>query len=245
MTEFTTPNGVFEVDPDDAYIYGHMSQTSNVFESHIINTVLKNIIEKSTYIVDVGANIGCHAVSYGNFNPNCKVWAFEPQNKLYDILQRNVARNNLGDRIQTFNCALAHAQAKTTMSSFEKVFDHANNVVNKAGIGFGEGGEAVDVVTLDSLNLPGLDFLKIDVEGAEGLVLAGAAETIKKYKPVIFFEHNYQTIDPKHVGLKHVPTPFEILVKLGYTVFEYVDWENYITFFDKKSPHAFIYNATH
>lgn len=231
-----TPNGVFEVDPDDAYIYRHMSQSCNIFESHIVNSVIKGIVEKSTYILDVGANIGCHAVSYGNFNPNCKVWAFEPQSKLYDILERNVERNNLGDRVKTFRCAVAHASARATLASFDKVFDYTNGVVNKGGIGFGEGGEATDVITIDSLNLPGLDFMKIDVEGAEGLVIMGAAETIKKYKPVIFFEHNYQTIDAKMVGIDHVPTPFEALVKLGYTVFEYVDWENYITFFDTKSP---------
>jgi FkbM family methyltransferase len=235
-----TPNGVFEVDPHDAWIFGHMANSSNVFESHIINTVIKDIVQKSTYIVDVGANIGCHAVSYGNFNPKCKVWAFEPQKNIYDILQRNVDRNNLGDRVKTFQCALAHEPTRTTLVSMDKVFDYNYNVVNKAGVGFGEGGETTEVITIDSLNLPGLDFMKIDVEGAEGLVIMGASETIKKYKPVIFFEHNYQTIDAKMMGLEHVPTPFEALVKLGYTVFEYVDWENYITFFDTKSPRTLV-----
>jgi len=67
-----TPNGVFEVDPHDAWIFGHMANSSNVFESHIINTVIKDIVQKSTYIVDVGANIGCHAVSYGNSTQNAK-----------------------------------------------------------------------------------------------------------------------------------------------------------------------------
>ena len=79
------------------------------------------------------------------------------------------------------------------------------------------------------MNLPGLDFLKIDVEGAEGLVIEGAAETIKKYRPIIFFEHNSQTIDPKCVGLDNVPTPFYALKKLGYHVFTHLDWDNYLT----------------
>ena len=70
--------------------------------------------------------------------------------------------------------------------------------------------------------------MKIDVEGAEGLVIMGAKETIKKYMPVICFEHNYQRITPEHVGLSVVPTPFEELVKLGYKFFTYIDWDNYI-----------------
>lgn len=213
---------------EDIYIRNHM-MAGRVFESHIINGTLKSYIQKSKYIVDVGANIGCHVISYANMNPECKVWAFEPQAKTFGILSRNVARNSLSDRVEIYKCGLGHKEALTTLNSLDKVWDANMQGHNKGGIGIGEGGETIKVRTLDSLDLPGLDFMKIDVEGAEGLVIQGAAETIKKYKPVIFFEHNYQTIDPKVVGLDHVPTPFEVLVKLGYKTFTYTDWENYIT----------------
>jgi FkbM family methyltransferase len=226
--EVTTPNGYFEIDPDDIYIRNHMIG-GQVFESHIINGTIKPYIQKSRYVVDVGANIGCHTVSYANFNPNCEVWAFEPQEKLHGILSRNVTRNGLNNRVNLFKCGLGHATRDATMSSLDKVYDSNQKGHNKGGLGIGEGGEPISIRTLDSLDLPGLDFLKIDVEGAEGLVIEGGAETIKKYKPVIFFEHNYQTIDPKVLDLEHVPTPFEALVKLGYKTFKYVDWDNYIT----------------
>lgn len=226
--EVSTPNGRFEVDLEDIYIRNHM-MSGNVFESHIINGTIKPYIEKSRYVVDVGANIGCHAISYANFNPECKVWAFEPQEKLHGILTRNVARNNLEDRVTVSRCGLGHTETDTTMASLDTVFDYNQRGCNKGGLGIGQGGENIKIITLDSLNLPGLDFLKIDVEGAEGLVIQGGAETIKKYKPVIFFEHNDQTINPAILGLKHVPSPFEALVKLGYKTFRYVDWENYIT----------------
>jgi FkbM family methyltransferase len=223
-----TPNGLFEIDPDDLYILKHMTN-GNVYESHIINGQLKPYIEKSKYIVDVGANIGCHAISYANMNPTCNVWAFEPQNKLFGILSRNITRNNLNDRVELFKYGLGHKETSTTLYSLDKVWDAGQGGYNKAGLGIGQGGESINICTLDSLNLPGLDFMKIDVEGAEGLVLQGAAETIKKYKPVIFFEHNEQRIDPKVLGLEHVPTPFEVLATLGYKNFKYVDWANYIT----------------
>ena len=226
--QVNTPNGLFEVDPDDIYIRNHM-MSGHVFESHIINGTIKKYIEKSKYVVDVGANIGCHAISYANFNPECEVWAFEPQEKLYGILSRNITHNNLGDRVHAFQCGLGHKAFHATMSALDKVYDANQRGHNKGGLGLGEGGESISIRTLDSMNLPGLDFLKIDVEGAEGLVIQGGAETIKKFRPVIFFEHNYQTIQPGSVGLEHVPTPFEALVKLGYKTFEYVDWDNFIT----------------
>ena len=49
-------------------------------------------------------------------------------------------------------------------------------------------GEPVEAITIDFLDLPGCDFLKIDVEGMELQVLQGAEETIRKYQPVIYAE---------------------------------------------------------
>lgn len=203
--------------------------SGQVFESHIINGTIKPYIEKSKYIVDVGANIGCHTISYANFNPNCQVWAFEPQEKLFDILTRNIILNNLSERVHAFKCGLGHVDTATTMVSMDTVYDAHRCGFNKGGIGIGNGGEAISIRALDSLNLPGLDFMKIDVEGAEGLVIQGARETIKKFKPVIFFEHNEAAIDPRILNIDRVATPFQELVKLGYKTFKYLDWDNYIT----------------
>jgi hypothetical protein len=47
------------------------------------------------------------------------------------------------------------------------------------------------VKTLDSLDLPALDFLKCDTEGCELLVVRGGIETIKKFRPIMVMEHNY------------------------------------------------------
>ena len=222
-----TPNGNFFIDVDDAYIRNHM-MGGRVYEHHIINDMLKPHVEKAKYIVDVGANIGCHCVSYAGISRDATLWAFEPQKKLFDILSKNVAQNEYTDRFHLFNYGLGHTSAELEMNTMDSVA--VQDGWNKGGLGIGKGGEKLRVETLDSLNLPGLDFMKIDVEGAEGLVIQGAIETIKKYKPVICFEHNFQRIDPSHVGVEHVPTPFEELVKVGYKTFKYLDWENYLAF---------------
>ena len=223
-----TINGIFDIDMEDCWIRNHMS-SGRVFEHHIINDMLKPYIERSNHIVDVGANIGCHAVSYAGFNPDAKIIAFEPQQKLYEILAKNVKQNNYEKRIDVYMQGLGHRKMTCQLSSLDTVDKDPRNIGwNKGGLGIGEGGEKMTLTTLDSLELPGLDFIKIDVEGAEGLVIRGGNETIEKYKPVICFEHNYQRIEPSVVGLDHVPSPFEELVKLGYKKFEYLDWDNYL-----------------
>ncbi len=226
-----TSNGVYEIDPDDCYIRNHM-MSGQVFESHIINgSIIPKYISNAKYVVDVGANIGCHGISYAHANPNLTVWAFEPQKRLCNILRRNVVQNNLSDRVNVYDCGIGHTSMECQLSSLDTVQDKNHNGWNKAGLGIGQGGEKMSIRTLDSFDLPGLDFIKIDVEGAEGLVIRGAQETLKKYKPVVFFEHNYQRINPNDVGLDYVPTPFEELVKIGYKKFEYIDWENYVALF--------------
>jgi FkbM family methyltransferase len=222
-----TPNGIFETDPTDIYIHSTMLN-NHVFEHDLINHVIRPYIEKAKYVVDVGANIGCHAISYGRFNPDAAVWAFEPQNKLFEILNRNIIINKLKNTI-AYNYGLGHKDFTCTLNSLDNVFDTSRNGHNKGGIGIGHGGESIKIHTLDSLDLPGLDFMKIDVEGAEGLVIRGAENTIKKFHPTILFEHNYQRVDPASVDLEYVPTPFEELSRLGYTTFKHIENDNYIT----------------
>jgi FkbM family methyltransferase len=229
MEPVRTPNGLFFLHEEDIYIAAHTS-SGQVFEGHIINGVLEPIIKKAKYIVDAGANIGIHSISYANMNPTCKIWAFEPQLSLVDILRMNCAVNKIGpDRVEIFNCALGHKEDSLTLCPLSDVHDAPRNGYNRGGVQIGLGGEKTLMRRLDSFDLPGLDYMKIDVEGAEGLVIEGAAETIKKFRPVIFFEHNFQTIDPKAVGLTHCPSAFTALTKLGYRNFEYTDWDNYIT----------------
>ena len=51
-------------------------------------------------------------------------------------------------------------------------------------------GSDVEMVTIDSLGLENVDFLKLDVEGYELFALKGAEETLKRCKPVVLIEVN-------------------------------------------------------
>lgn len=227
---FRTKNGTFKIyNPD--YIVSGWLRGGCVYEYGLINHYLKPIIMKSKYIVDVGANIGCHTVSYGVFNPNAFIYAFEPQKDIFSILQTNKNLNHLSN-VTCFNKALGHTNMFMNMNPPLKTPDG----INYAGTSVGSGGEEIEMVTLDSLDLPGLDFIKLDIQGSEGLAIMGASQTINKYSPVILFEHDDTSIKPEHVGLEYVPTPFFELVKLGYNTFKYLGGHNYITYRDHQ-PH--------
>jgi hypothetical protein len=56
-----------------------------------------------------------------------------------------------------------------------------------------DGGE-IPRITIDSLGLPSLGFLKLDVEGSEPFALMGARETLKRCRPIVLFEDKYHWI---------------------------------------------------
>jgi FkbM family methyltransferase len=227
-TIFKTPNGTFKIyEPD--YIISGWIRRGAVYDHNLLNNYLQPIVSKAQYIVDAGANIGCHTISYANFNPNAKIYSFEPQKEIFSILETN-KRLNDSSNVTCFCKALGHENRLIHMNTPLKTLDGTNY----AGTGVGQGGESIEMITLDSLDLPGLDFIKMDVQGSEGLVIMGARETIKKYSPIILFEHDDTSVIPEHVGLTEVPTPFFELVKLGYNTFKYLGEHNYITHRDSE-----------
>jgi hypothetical protein len=75
---------------------------------------------------------------------------------------------------------------------------------------------SADVITIDSMDLPGCDFLKLDIEGYECQALRGAIDTIKKYRPWIWIEYNMAGKDKIEAELKNIPDYDYIII----------DWQN-------------------
>jgi FkbM family methyltransferase len=127
-----------------------------------------------TVAVDGGANIGYWSNELcKHFN---KVYSFELDPTTYECLERNVNAENttlhnvgLSDTFTTVGIA----DGKSRRSGGRHIS--------------GKGGNST--ITIDSLELPELGFLKLDVEGHEARALFGAKETILKYKPTILIEH--------------------------------------------------------
>ena len=204
--------------------------------------VLKNLIEyisKSKTILDIGAHAGSHTVIYKAINKNATVHSFEPQSKMFDLLNFNIEKNNF-ENVFTHNVAVANISKTTTLS--DKIFDQNSETIvsygnttysNLGGVQVGPGGENIETITIDSLDLDGCDFIKIDVEGFEPLVLLGAEETIRKYKPVILFEKNFKKVSDEVLAEFGV-TPeqnnsFDLLNKFGYSNIQLIGDEiNYL-----------------
>ena len=150
--------------------------------------------------LDCGANIGTHTVSWARQMTGWgSVIAIEAQERIYYALAGNVAINNC------FNTRLIHAAAgdrngimkipdldylvPTSFGSLElKPANHPELIGQDVDYADAKL-VPVSAMTIDSLALKRLDFLKIDVEGMECEVLEGAKRTIRHSLPVILVEH--------------------------------------------------------
>jgi len=190
------------------------------FEQEYVLKHLSMFITDSKHIIDIGAHVGSHSILYKKINPHAIVYAFEPQKMMYSLLTHNISSNNL-DSVYSYNCAVSNYVGRGHMcvsasdgdNCGEPVEYGSDKMFNLAGVSLGDGGESVQVVTVDSLKFSACDFIKIDVEGYEPNVLVGALTTIASFNPVISFEFN-QKRSPD-IGM----SSFDILDKLGYVYY--------------------------
>jgi FkbM family methyltransferase len=138
--------------------------------------------------IDVGANIGVTVLVAAAIRPDARIFAFEPVPSNARLLRQNLQENGI-ENCTVVECAVGHKESVVQM----------NNDGPWASVG-GEGScLSVPILTLDSyvaaeLSDRRIDFLKIDVEGYEPNVLAGAAELIGRWRPLIFLEFNSWTL---------------------------------------------------
>lgn len=152
---------------------------------------LDRFLEPGMTFLDAGANEGIYSVFAAQLvGAEGTVWAFDPSQREISRLTCNVELNNL--RVRIFPMALADQTGDAEML----VAGYGHEGLNTMGQFFheveGATKELIPVATLDDIvkenPLERLDFIKIDVEGAELKVLQGAAATLRRYRPLLLLE---------------------------------------------------------
>lgn len=133
--------------------------------------------------VDVGANIGNHTIFFAQHCPSTHVISIEPRKDVYDALCLNVAGIPEAGKITTMCYAAGAADGTGTMTQ-----NHPDNAGSSAVVVGESGAGDVLIRPLDSLvSASPVAVLKIDVEGYEGQVLAGATRILQEH-PLIAAE---------------------------------------------------------
>tara|TARA_R100000322_G_scaffold20124_2_gene12920 strand:+ start:116417 stop:118426 length:2010 start_codon:yes stop_codon:yes gene_type:complete len=194
--------------------------TLTYVDKHAIWTLIHEILmdqeyyfdtdQKKPYIIDAGANFGMSSVYFKELYPNAEVLAFEPVPFLHDLASKNVARNKLSD-VTVLKKGLA-AKPGTATFFMSGDYSMAGSLTERRRTF----GDEIEELTIETVPLADyldreVDFLKLDIEGAEGEVLMAAGDALANVRQMCVEWH--LGANPSDIALDDV---LSILTRLGF-----------------------------
>ncbi|MEQ8332242.1 FkbM family methyltransferase [Nisaea sp.] len=167
-------------------ISGHNSELEiqhirqKLYEPEEVELILKHIGE-TDIVLDLGANVGNHAIALATARPGSTVHVFEPIRITCDLLRRNIALNGLKN-IDASNLEVA-VDSEDGMLNMVQRINLASSREAMKGIG-----PAIPKRALRELWPERVDFIKMDVEGAELRIIRSVLDLIRRDRTKIILE---------------------------------------------------------
>ncbi len=200
----------------DTYIKHQLSNPDiNEWESYLVNYFKSNVNEGDT-VIDIGGYVGTHSIVLSKLVGNKgRVYTFEPFPVSFNTLFYNIINNKCFNVI-LYNCGLGNTN---TIMKLPNICKTINTVFNWGCIKLEDKEDKEDKISDNNVYIKKLDdfninpkLIKIDVEGMEFNVLLGAENTIKKNKPILIVEINYEEDEYNYTNVKNY------LWSLGYKI---------------------------
>ncbi len=204
----TIKEGILYLNQKDVVISSALAL--GVYEPFQIE-VFRSLLSSSMTVVDIGANIGLYTVIAAK--KAGKVFSFEPESENIALLNKNVRENGLAN-VQTFQKAVADTEG--TQEFFISNNNKGSHSLFTPPDTFEKG--TVETISLDAWaaqnHIDNIDLIKIDVQGAEFLVLKGMKKILARH-PTILIEYDPDMLassggDPINI--------LEDFKSLGYTI---------------------------
>lgn len=186
--------------------------------------LLSQLIGPSSHVVEVGAHIGALTLPLAKICREGRVYAFEPQQRLFQMLCTNMIINGITN-VRAHPTALGRGRGLWSQPEID--YERPNNF---GGISFvsdphsSESSEWVGIAQLDDFRIEHCNLIKIDVEGMECDVLRGADATISRLRPVIYLENDRANRQQEVI---------ETVDKLGY-----ISYWHPVALFDPQNYHG-------
>ncbi len=180
----------------DMYIGRSLADYGEYSEAEI--EVLRQLLRPGAVIVEAGSNIGALTIPLARIaGDQGRVYAYEPQRLLFQILCANLALNGL------YNVVAQQQALGSAPGELRVPVLPPDEVLNFGGVSLetSERGEPVPVGTIDALDLKRVSLVKADVEGMEQAVLEGGRETIARLRPALYVECDRRDRSPALIEL--------------------------------------------
>lgn len=146
-------------------------------------------------IIDIGANIGDSIIYFKWLYPDCKIYAFEPLSRAYELLEKNIKENNFKD-VFTHNVGLGSKEEKIKIFSDSKGTSGSSTINKKTSqLNLTNNAQYEEIVIKrissykEIAKLKEIDLIKLDIEGAEGFLFDDLKFLLPKTKKIILEFH--------------------------------------------------------
>jgi FkbM family methyltransferase len=188
---------------------------TRVWEPHVL-AYLREHLRREHVFVDVGANLGYFTVLCAPLVS--RVIAFEPVARVRAYCVENVARNGLGN-VHILDVGLWHETLCT------RIFHDPSLLGGGALSVRGEEAivcKALDDLVKEGLEMPRLDVVKMDIQGAEVSALLGMRRTLERYRPRIILEVDRASLMRLD---RSVGDLWSTVASLGYALAAFEPWQ--------------------
>lgn len=202
------------------------------------SALLRRILETGTYepdlaklfkshvnpdrdVIDVGANVGLFTILAAKNLAGGRILAAEPTEAAFSLLTANVALNQVRRGVILYNGLVADTDGIGSLNvvTGQEEYSSMAQVIHPSAVGQPTQTKTIQTRTLDSLVTehklrPAL--IKIDVEGAEGMVFRGAEKTLRKHRPIVISEFSRPLLEKNGSSPEEILSLFE---RCDYHVF--------------------------
>lgn len=199
METYNTKYGLITLYKNEVYI-GKEFKNNNYWDENTL-LMIQRFINPDRNILEIGGHCGTSSIVYSSFlHKDKKVYVYEPQRNMYNLLVQNINQNHLQNNIKPYNLGVFCFSGTGKMNNVDldgggglisKRYNEENHLqCNFGGVGLGNDGESIQLTTIDDMDLDDIGYIHCDAQGSENFIFSKGIETIRKYKPVILYENN-------------------------------------------------------
>jgi FkbM family methyltransferase len=193
------------------------------FQNHVTHNKFLSVPEDAV-IFDVGANCGSISLAFAARHDHAVVFAFEPTHSALAKLKRNIELNEdiLGERVIPIHAFVSASNTKSgTLAAYSSwPVDSLGGDRHAVHMGVSKDATRTQI-TLDSFvrdrGVDRVDLIKIDTDGNELDVLKGAADTLRRFRPIVIFELTAYLMKEREISFSDYE---ELLLPLGYQLMD-------------------------
>jgi len=220
----------FTFTDDQDYLAKYINKNKTFFEQSFLRYLRDHkIITRDSVVIDIGACIGNHTVYFSKIIGARKIISIEPTLRSFEVLQRNIELNDINNVIckhvaissskglaQCYPRKLGHIGSNRWVPigpNVEPLIGPGGQTYNVDAI---KNNETVETVLLADIVNEKIDFIKMDVEDAENIIIESGSDVIREYKPILMVEvskYNLKKFEYLMKDLNYVPIGESVFTK--------------------------------